>query len=487
MKGVEMHYTVQTLWNLGKSKRQIARELGIDRKTVKKIIKLIEGNAGEVKPVKMEKPSVMGEYQEYVLELFNNGLGAKLIYKRLVEEKGFKFSYSTVKRYVRSLKPSEVYVPIETPPGQEAQVDFGHVGAFKKEGRMVKTYAFSMVLGSSRYAYYELVNNQSVETFICCHINAFEYFGGVPKAVKLDNLKAGVLEASIYEPIFQKEYHEFLTHYGSSGITCRIRRGQDKGKVESGIKFIKGNFIRGLKTRDYNEAVELLKLWNAVECNGRVHGTTRRIPREAFEGTEKAVLKPLPANRFEIYRIENRKVNSYGHVAFRHNFYSVPHKYAGMDVSIKFNGRIIRIYKDFDEIAIHPLMEEKGHFVTTEEHKPPYKQAKPEGYYESRCDKIGENAGKFLEHLKEHNPHSWHKMAMGIYRLSEIHGRAAVDSACSRAMEYGMLRYRDIKRICEGGLFKSEPMLITAVSGCGGFGTDLKLYDSLEMAGDMHE
>ncbi|HNY10795.1 MAG TPA: IS21 family transposase, partial [Candidatus Wallbacteria bacterium] len=461
MKGVEMHYTVQTLWKLGKSKSQIARELRIDRKTVQKIIKLIEGNNGEVKPVKTEKPSIMDEYRDYVLELFNDGLNAWLIYKRLVEEKGVVFSYSTVKRYVRSLKSSEVFVPQNTPPGLEAQVDFGHVGMFKKDGRMTKTYAFSMVLGNSRYAYYELVTNQSVETFIGCHINAFEFFGGVTQTVKLDNLKAGVLEASIYEPIFQKEYHEFLTHYGSSGITCRIRRGSDKGKVEAGIKFVKGNFIRGLKTRDYYEAVDLLKQWNANECNGRVHGTTRRVPREAFADVEKAVLKPLPAARYEIYRIENRKVNSYGHVAFRHNFYSVPHKYAGMEVSIKFNGRVIRIYKDFDEIALHPLMEEKGHFVTNEEHKSPYKQAKPEGYHESRCDKIGENAGKFLEHLKEHNPHSWHKMAMGIYRLSEIHGRDAVDSACGRAMEYGMLRYRDIKRICEGGLFKNEPMFIT--------------------------
>jgi len=487
MKGVDMHYTVQTLWKLGKSKRQITRELGIDRKTVKKIIKIIESNDGEIKPVKIERTSIMDQYKDYVLDLFNNGLNARLIFKRLVEEKSVDLSYSTVKRFVRGLKHSEVYVPLETPPGREAQVDFGHIGSFVKDGKMVKAYAFSMVLSHSRYAYYEIVTNQSVATFISCHINAFEYFGGVTETVKLDNLKAGVLEASIYEPIFQKEYYEFLTHYGSSGITCRIRRGQDKGKVESGIKFVKGNFIRGLKTRNFYEATELLKQWNATECNGRVHGTTRRIPREMFAEAEKSVLRALPAERYEIYHIEKRKVNSYGHVAFRHNFYSVPHKHAGTEVSIKFNGRIIKIYKDFEVIAVHPLIEEQGHFITNEEHKPPYKQAKPEGYHESRCDAIGPNAGKFLEHLKEHNPHSWHKMAMGIYRLSETHGRDVVDRACGRAMEYGMLRYRDIKHICEGGLLNNTPERITAVSGYGGFGMDLKFYDSLALAGDANE
>ena len=97
MKGVDMHYTVQTLWKLGKSKRQITRELGIDRKTVKKIIKIIESNDGEIKPVKIERTSIMDQYKDYVLDLFNNGLNARLIFKRLVEEKSVELSYSTVK------------------------------------------------------------------------------------------------------------------------------------------------------------------------------------------------------------------------------------------------------------------------------------------------------------------------------------------------------------------------------------------------------
>ena len=127
--------------------------------------------------MKIERTSIMDQYKDYVLDLFNNGLNARLIFKRLVEEKGVELSYSTVKRFVRGLKHSEVYVPLETPPSQEAQVDFGHIGSFVKDGKMVKAYAFSMVLSHSRYAYYEIVTNQSVATFIGCHINAFEYFG----------------------------------------------------------------------------------------------------------------------------------------------------------------------------------------------------------------------------------------------------------------------------------------------------------------------
>ena len=101
------------------------------------------------------------------------------------------------------------------------------MGLFKnEEGKQCKIWVFVCVLSHSRYAYYELVKDQTVETFIRCHEGAFHFFGGVPKIVRIDNLKAGVLEVNFYEPIYQD-----LKHYGASGITCRVRRGQDKGKV----------------------------------------------------------------------------------------------------------------------------------------------------------------------------------------------------------------------------------------------------------------
>ena len=112
--------------------------------------------------------------------------------------------------YIEPGSPGEVYVPVELSAGEEAQVDFGYMGRFKDErGKWVKVWVFACVLSNSRYAYYELVTDQRVETFIKCHENAFRFFGGVPQVVRIDNLKAGVLEVNFYEPIYQHDYHHF--------------------------------------------------------------------------------------------------------------------------------------------------------------------------------------------------------------------------------------------------------------------------------------
>ena len=192
-----------------------------------------------------------------------------------------------------------------------------------------------MTLSHSRRAYYELVLNQTTETFVNCHINAFEAFGGVPKTVKIDNLKAAVLEKSFYHEVFQQEYKSFLNHYQTSGITCRIRRGQDKGKVESGVKYVKNNFIKGLRHKDFYQAQEDLKTWTDEICNKRVHGTTKKIPIEMFNLREKTALIKLPNTRYEFYKVFERIVNTRGHVSYANNEYSVPAKYLKEKVYLK--------------------------------------------------------------------------------------------------------------------------------------------------------
>ena len=234
MYGVDMYYSVKTLSNQGKSNLEISKILGIHRNTVTKIKKIIKNK--EPFPTKVSRKSSLDAYKDKILEYLELDLSAVLIHEKLQENYNLNKSYGAVRDYVKKLKGSECYIPLITPPGREGQVDFGYVGRFKKDGKESKTWTFCMVLSSSRYPYYEFVTNQKTETFIKCHINAFEHFGGVPETIKIDNLKSAVLEASFYEPVFQEEYNNFLNHYGTSGVTCRIRRGQDKGKVESGIK-----------------------------------------------------------------------------------------------------------------------------------------------------------------------------------------------------------------------------------------------------------
>jgi transposase len=134
-----------------------------------------------------------------------------------------------------------------------------------------------MRLSYSRFDYYEVVFNQTVETWIQCHINAFRYFGGVPKIIELDNLKSGIVNANFYEPMYQKEYKRMADYYNCLLSPCRPYQPQEKGKVESGIKYVKNNFFAGREFHSFQEMSRHLESW-LVRANNRLHGTTKIKP-----------------------------------------------------------------------------------------------------------------------------------------------------------------------------------------------------------------
>ena len=276
MYGIEMKFTVKTLLDKGYSQRAISRELGISRKTVKKYFDEIN-NTGIQVP-KIEKTKKLDTYHEAIKEWYQQGLTGVLIQEKLQKEKGIKISYPSVSRYLKRFKTSEVYIPLIAKPGEEGQVDFGYLGRFVKDDKPVKVWAFSMVLSHSRYSYHCLVTDQSVDTFINCHIKAFEYFGAVPHTVKIDNLKAGVITPNFYEPTIQTHYAEFLQYYNCAPITARVRRGQDKGKVEAGVKYVKMNFLKRVEHKDFYRLEKELLDWTTNIANKRLHGTTKKIP-----------------------------------------------------------------------------------------------------------------------------------------------------------------------------------------------------------------
>jgi len=473
-----MWYTVKTLLERGRSLRSISKDLGINRKTVTKIRdEILRGNFG---PRSIKRDKILDDYQELIQELLNKGYTSVLIHRHLIQNKGLVVSYSTVLRYVNQLKHKEVYVPVETPPAEEAQVDFGYLGLFNKKGKKIKVWVFSMQLSYSRYAYYEAVTDQTTDTFIKCHINAFEFFMGVPKTVKIDNLKSAVLEASFYEPVFQQHYSKFLSHYGSLPITTRIGRAQDKGKIESGIKYVKNNFLKSIEHKDFNKLESDLKQWNINICNKRIHGTTRKVPEQLYQEIEKKQLLCLPEHRFEIYKIEKRKVKPNGHISFSYNYYSVPSQYANKQVIVKSNGTIIKIYYEAQQIAIHSIEQNKqGEYITVEAHKPPYKQRKTEQYYHKKTLDIGQYVNEFFITLKQEKPYQWHRQINGVFNLVKTYGKQIVNLACKRAINYKVYSYLSVKNICEKGLYEQTTAEDLSVINANGFNHNLKIYDNL--------
>ena len=192
-----MCITIQTLWKQRKSKSEISRLTKHDWKTVDKIIKAMD--EGKLRPEKKKRQSILDPYRERILELIEAALSSVRIHEKL-KELGCLAAYPTVKRYVAKIKKKEnICIRFHTEPGEEAQVDFGYFGkTLDNQGKLRKTWVFNMRLSYSRLDYFEKVYDQKVETFISCHINAFEYFQGVPKSIKIDNLKAAILEAHFY-------------------------------------------------------------------------------------------------------------------------------------------------------------------------------------------------------------------------------------------------------------------------------------------------
>jgi len=230
-----MYTMIKTLWKKTKNKSKIARITGHDWKTVAKVIKDIE--RGVEVPKKKPKATIIDDFKQEVLELVEKDLSAVRIHQELARA-GFSGSYCTVKKYVQEIKrKGNIFVRIHTEPGEEAQVDFGYLGMTKDDsGKSRKTWIFNMRLSYSQLDYYCKVYDQKVETFIDCHIRAFEAFSGVPEYVRIDNLKSAILKASFYEPLYQQSYKDFAAYYKFNPLPCRIRRPNDKGKVESGIK-----------------------------------------------------------------------------------------------------------------------------------------------------------------------------------------------------------------------------------------------------------
>ncbi len=358
MIGSAMYTTIKTLWEIGKNKTQIARATGHDWKTVDKAIKAIEAGKGE--PQMKSKPSIIEPYKEKVVELLEMGLNGKRIHEE-IRARGFRGTYSAVKKYIRKLKAREnIFVRIHTLPGKEAQVDFGYVGKTKDdEGRTRKTWVFNMRLSYSRMDYYRKVYDQKVETFIICHIKAFEHLGGIPEVIKIDNLKAAILEASFYEPVYQRMYKDFAYYYGFKSIPCRIYHPNDKAKVESGIKFVKEGFFKGRQFLDGKDCDDKLDFWTQ-KANMRIHGTTRKVPVEVFEEEEKQELLPLPTTRYRLSKVGTRVVYHDCHIFVDYNYYSVPFKHVGCEVEIDLDERLLRIYYRGRQIALHQRLSGRG-------------------------------------------------------------------------------------------------------------------------------
>jgi transposase len=462
----------------GETDRRIARELGQSRNTVAKYrswaekegfleaeelppAKELAGRLANSSAKKPGPPSCVEPYAEFVKEKRAAGVELKALHRLLVE-RGYTRSYSSLRRFVAVLEEKEPkkFLRVETPRGEEAQVDFGYVGKIFDEnlGRPRKAWVFVMTLSWSRHQYSEIVFDQRVETWLALHVRAFTELGGVVTRVVIDNLKAAITRAVIHDAEAQRSYRELAEHYGFLISPCRPRTPRHKGKVESGVRYVKRNALAGRTFRNLEEANAHLRRWVMEVAGRRDHGTTHEEPLVRFE-EEKAALSPLPPQHYELSAWKGAKVHPDCHVVFNYSFYSAPHRLVGKQVWLRATMTRVELYFEHERVTSHRRAQRRGEWVTNVAHYPPEKVhgllPEPVRVHE-QAQRVGPRTGELVERLLGERPLDRLRGAQGVVRLAKRFGQERLEAACARALRFDQPRYIVVKSILEKGLEEDE-------------------------------
>ena len=466
----------------GDSERRIAQDLRVSRPTVHKY-KLWAAERGYLDPAQplpelasllsalgpVRQPpqmtSSLAPYQAVVEQLLAQGVELTALWQRLRENQGYQGSYSAVRRFVQRLRPvePEAFVRLQSAPGEELQVDFGSAGSLfdPVKGRLRPAYVFVATLSYSRHQYAELVFDQKVPTWLGLHRRAFESFGGVPKRVVPDNLKAAVLQALVHDPVLGEAYRRLALHYGFLVSPTVPRTPRHKGKVENGVHYVKRNFLAGQEFVDINVGNQRLAVWVREVAGVRLHGTTRQAPLQLFYDYEQAALQPLPATPFTLLQIKPVTVHPDCHVTLDGSYYSAPYRYQGQTLEAHVSEQLVDLYAGLELVASHVRATRPGQWQTRLEDYPPAKAAyliQTPAYCRREAGRIGPATQQVVDQLLAERPLERLRAIQAILRLEQSVGAGRLEAACARALFYGDVRYRRIKEILNAALDR-DPLL----------------------------
>lgn len=353
----------------------IARQTGLDRKTVRKY--LAQGLEAPVYGPRARGERLAEQFRAYLserLEAFP-GLSARRLHRE-VRVMGYKGAYSTLTEYLRLIRPAaprQFERRFETAPGQQAQVDFAEFQVeFAAEPDVLrKVWLFSMVLGHSRWIWGRFCPNQTLETVMRCHIAAFDAMGGVCREILYDRMKTAVIgEDAAGVVTYNASLVALLAHYGSAPRACQPYRAKTKGKVERPFRYVRQDFFLGRSFQDLDDLNAQFEEWRLAIANPRLHATTQKIVDAHFE-EERPQLLPLPSRPYEAVLTVERRISQEGMVAVGGNQYSVPDTTRRRIVEVQNHPAEVRIFEDGTLIASHPVLEGKNQRRVDPSHRKP--------------------------------------------------------------------------------------------------------------------
>lgn len=483
---------VTALLELGWTYRRIEAETGVRRETVSRYDRLRRAKAAKVfagsegvegggeavaaDPDRSNAAKVFAgsglparsaaaAYRGVILEKLAARLSYQRIWQDLVADYGYGHSYESVKRYARGLHPARRPVGVyESDPGEEGQVDFfqGAPTLRSETGEWQRPWVFRLTLCCSRHGYEEAAWDQTIETFLRLHENAFRDLGGVPRVLRHDNLKAAVVRACLYDPDVHAIYTAFAAHWGFTPLPIRPRNPKENGKQERSGGYVKDNALKGRRFDSLAAQNAHLRHWNRTIARLRIHGTTRRQVWTHFVETEQPTLGPLPPEPFALFRCGTRTVHMDGCVEVEGAFYPAPAHLLSHPIQVRWDAHLVRLYHDDTLIAVHRRVAPGRYAPRPGQTEATTTQRAFVAHLLGRCERVGPPLHAWAEAALDERGVRAIRLIQGALALTRQHPRERVLHAARTALEHRLFRYRDLRRLAEAAAQRATPIPLLA-------------------------
>lgn len=480
-------------WHAGRPKSVVASSLGIDPKTVRKYVaraveaglvpggpalgraewaELVRGWFPELVDAKARSLTfpVIDAHRERIADMLETNTVAT-VHQRLRDEHGLAVGISSFRRFVASEFPDSsirdkvTVLRPEVPAGEEAQIDYGHLGSWldPDSGRVRRVWAFVMVLACSRHMFVRPVLRLDARSWVAAHVGAFAFFGGAVRRLVPDNLAAGVDRPDLYDPKINRAYGELAAHYGALVDPARAAKPKDKPRVERPMPYVRDSFWRGRDWRDEAHMQADALRW-CMDVAGRRHHRSLEgaEPLVVFNAVEAEALIPLPPAVFELAGWSRPKVGPDCHVKVGKTLYSVPWRYIGRHVDAREGERTVEVFVDGTVVKTWARLE-RGRQTDWNDY-PPEKVAffmRTPAWCRKRAGDLGPAVVEVMASLLEVNALHRLRSAQGVIRLADKYSPERLDAACARALAAGDPSYRTVKGILAAGT-ETEPGAETA-------------------------
>lgn len=481
-------------WYAGDSVSQMARALGLDRKTVRKYVGRAEAAGLSPGGCTLSQAEWAARVREWFPELSDRRVRSSVhgqiapfhdyieqhlgsttlatIHQRLRDEHGLSVSVASLRRYVAAefaevgAEEHATVLRPDPPPGEEAQLDYGHLGSWcdPATGARRRVWAFIMTLAFSRHLFCYPVLRMTQSEFLAAHIAAFAFFGGCPHRLVPDNLGSGILKPDLYDPRVNRGYAELAYHYGLLIDPARVAHPKDKPRVERMVPYVRDSFFSGREFSDLPAMRSQAASWSlAVAGQRSARPLSGAKPAAIFAALEAEHLLALPSRPFEAATWQTAKVAPDCHICVGGALYSVPFRLIGRRLDVRLTDTMAYIFDELELVKTH-LRVRKGRRATDWQDYPAAKAAffmRTPSWCRHRAKQCGPAVAALVGDLLGEQALHRLRAAQGIIRLADTYGPERLEAACELALEVGDPAYRTVKGILAAGRERltSEPEL----------------------------